>query len=1090
MIEGQFVFQGSKAEKDLPKEAGFRFDWDNLWWYTSDPLKAAKLHRYAEKKTREALQQYIAEVEAEAQKPSPRLELRGERWVWVGGIESKDLPKNAGFSWNKLVKGHWATSDDIKALRLLPYLYGPGKERLETTYNSVQQTLAASRAVSADLDLPRPEGLDYLPFQKAGIAFGMERGGTLFGDDMGLGKQQPVDTKVLTPTGWVKIGCLRAGDYVIGSNGQPTKVTGVFPQGVKPSYRVYFSDSSSVEAGPEHLWTVRHRVGGRRWEELTLTTEQIRGRAIIERKRGNRIATLDLSKAKLYLPMLSAPVAFAGEQPSIHPYLLGQLIANGSLTRSEASLSSNAQDWPEVVGFITQEGISPTRVKQYGNVVRSGWSGLCPTIRALGLNVSSAHKRIPPTALLSNPAYRIALLQGLMDADGSVSQTHNKLTYHSISQGLAEDVRELVEGLGGIASVRVYDRAEEGKPAEYQVRIRLPEWVMPFRVNRKSSRYQPGKLARPTRTFSRIEYIRDVESVCIAVEAPDRLYLTEHCILTHNTIQAIGIINSDPSIRRVLVVMPVNVKLNWRNEMKKWLIRQPEFLIAEGTKPTSEFSSEFFDKFVLKFDRSEAQGLSILLVNFDIIHAYHDALRSVAWDAIVVDEAHYLKNPKSRRTVQVFGGKIDGKKVSPINARLRLLLTGTAIVNRPIELFPLIQYLDPRRWTNMFAFAKRYCNAKQTSFGWDFSGASNLEELQQILRSTVMIRRTKDQVLTELPGKFRQVIEVPAGAAARVVQGEVAAFEAHEETLAQLQTCLELAKASQDPEEYKAALANLRQGISAMFSEMAKARQQTAVAKIPVVIEHLKSLLENDGKVIVFAHHREVIERLYQEFADTAVMIYGGISAEQRLEAVNRFQNDPSIRLFIGGITAAAEGITLTAAGTVVFAELDWRPGKMSQAEDRAHRIGQQSNVLVQLLVLEGSLDARMAQALVAKMEVIERLLDRPDVPKEEVEVEVVPHQRDYATRDLRPQVVREEAIYLTSDQIAAIHQGLRILAGLDEDFATRRNDLGFSKVDGYIGHSLANQARLTPRQAVLGQKLVRKYHRQLPAELLETANG
>ena len=161
------------------------------------------------------------------------------------------------------------------------------------------------------------------------------------------------------------------------------------------------------------------------------------------------------------------------------------------------------------------------------------------------------------------------------------------------------------------------------------------------------------------------------------------------------------------------------------------------------------------------------------------------------------------------------------------------------------------------------------------------------------------------------------------------------------------------------------------------FTEMAAIRRELAIAKIPFVIEYVQNMIEAGEKVVVMAHHREVVDQIQAAFGLAAVKLYGGMGEGEKSANVERFQSDPACLIFIGSIHAAGVGITLTAAQKMLFAELDWTPANMLQAEDRIHRIGQQGNALIQQLVFDGSLDAKMADTLVRKMEVIERALDR-----------------------------------------------------------------------------------------------------------------
>ena len=485
-----------------------------------------------------------------------------------------------------------------------------------------------------------------------------------------------------------------------------------------------------------------------------------------------------------------------------------------------------------------------------------------------------------------------------------------------------------------------------------------------------------------------------------------------------------------------------------------------------------------------------------------------------------------------------------------IAAKRVVMLTGTPAVNRPIELFALANRLDPVTFPNRFSFAKRYCAAHHNGFGWDFNGASNLDELQAKLRSTIMIRRLKEEVLTELPPKQRQVIVLPVenAGARRAIRAEVTAFDARQIRIASLRADRELARVDGDKAAYRKAVAALKTAQGGLaIDELANLRRETALAKVPQVIEHVVDLLDGGAdKVLLFAHHREVLYRLKAGLAAYSPMsIVGGDSMTARNDAVVRFQNDPTCRVAVLSILAAGVGLTLTAASTVVFAELDWVPGNVSQAEDRAHRIGQRDNVLVHHLVLDGSIDARLAHAIVKKQEVLDKALDdKPEtVDADNVDElaaveERLTEERERAAADLasalaaaraavdaasreianraamaaqeemerlearverrettlteRPsssrvsrKTIEKQAASITAAQVAAVQRGLRALADMDEDRARDRNSVGFNKADGVLGHKLAMLDELSPRYAVVGREICKTYRRQLGDETL-----
>ena len=523
------------------------------------------------------------------------------------------------------------------------------------------------------------------------------------------------------------------------------------------------------------------------------------------------------------------------------------------------------------------------------------------------------------------------------------------------------------------------------------------------------------------------------------------------------TVQALGIINADPSIKTALFIVPSSLRINWLREANRWLTRSFDIQVIvkrEPIRPEAQIIIFNYEKLVGK------KGEELL-----------NQLTSREWDMMMVDEAHYVKNPKTKRTKAVLGR--EGRPGIAQVCRRKVFLTGTPILNRPVEIWPLLACIAPKEFGNYWAFVRRYCNASRTQYGWDVSGAANLEELQRRLRETCMVRRLKADVLRDLPAKIREVITVPANGASQQVAFEIAEFEKFKERLRDLRDEVELAHAKGNKDEYKACVGRLRDTAMVAFQHISTIRHDTALAKLPAVITHLKDTLEKQDKVICFAHHKDVIAGIAEEFDGEAVVLTGSSSQQERQDAVDRFQNDPKVKLFIGSIKAAGVGLTLTASSTVIFAELDWTPSWISQCEDRAHRIGQEDCVLVQHLVLDGSLDSRMAKRLVIKQNIADMALDNEleDLP-------VIPVLDDDAYEDRPakyPQV--EDAVR------DGVHTALKTLSALC-DGAAAQDGQGFNKIDSKVGKSLAAEERLTDGQVWLARRVLPKYRRQLSAEL------
>jgi phosphate starvation-inducible protein PhoH and related proteins len=355
------------------------------------------------------------------------------------------------------------------------------------------------------------------------------------------GRAQPLDAKVLTPDGWRPIGELAVGDLVVGSDGLPTPVLGVYPQGLKDVYRVTTQDGASTVACGEHLWTVRtpdDRGHGR--PSRVLETREMIGNL----RRG------DVHRYEL--PLVE-PVEFVPQEVPIRAYALGLLLGDGCLTTTTTPAFSTAD--PELAVALEAElpGIGLARENEADYVLRhteGGRGGLrianpvTAALRELGLaGMRSDTRFVPESYRFNSAAVRLALLQGLLDSDGGpVTQTDRtcRIQYTTSSPRLRDDVMFLVRSLGGVAHVRtrtdVGDSLDLAGHDAYVLEIRLPAGLQPFRLERKRAAYDAAGGGRPMRFIHEIEPAGRAETVCIQVAAEDSLYVTDDMIVTHNTL--------------------------------------------------------------------------------------------------------------------------------------------------------------------------------------------------------------------------------------------------------------------------------------------------------------------------------------------------------------------------------------------------------------------------------------------------------------------------------------------------------------------------------------------------------------------------
>lgn len=398
------------------------------------------------------------------------------------------------------------------------------------------------------------------------------------------------------------------------------------------------------------------------------------------------------------------------------------------------------------------------------------------------------------------------------------------------------------------------------------------------------------------------------------------------------TIQAIGFINAK-CFRSGLVIVPASLLLNWEAELKKWLVnkRHKIQVIRKGK------------------DNIDPQA-TIVIASYNMA-SNADMLRKLKnfkdeIDFLICDESHNIKNYKAKRTKAILG---DGGLMS--SCLYTVFISGTQMLNRPIELYAILNYAMPVAigWRNWLSYAQDFCGAYHDGFGWNVNGASNKKELGQRLRAYFMVRRDKEKVLPQLPKKRKTLVFLDPTPKAKTVMKKMAKFDASE----------------------------LEGKVSVGFDGLSEARSELGTLKAPIAAKYLKDRLDGgEEKIVVFAHHKEVIKILEEELKSYGIAkITGDTNKDARFAQVQKFQNEPSCRVFIGSITAAGVGITLTAANYMAFVEASWVPGENDQAFDRIHRIGQESDCYGEFLVFPGSLDERILKTHLEKSKVIKEVM-------------------------------------------------------------------------------------------------------------------
>ena len=430
------------------------------------------------------------------------------------------------------------------------------------------------------------------------------------------------------------------------------------------------------------------------------------------------------------------------------------------------------------------------------------------------------------------------------------------------------------------------------------------------------------------------------------------------------TVQAIGLSCLYQKDWPVLVICPSSLKFAWRDEITLWLgevLKKDEVQVIKHSKNEFKEDKKYY------------------IISYDLSVRMIDKIIEKKFNYIIADEAHYLKSRSAKRTMSL----------TPILQRSKrvVLLTGTPILAKPMEIFSLLHILRPDKFKGFKEFGTRYCDPKMLPFGLiDWSGSSNSRELNSILNK-LMIRRLKKDVLSQLPPKKRQKIEIATDS--KVIKRLKIFMEKSSKKFEELLgTQIELDKLGINAEDIN--ISNKKEKDSdnkskdneeeSILNKFNKAYSMTGEAKLPGIRDYVNYLVDNSCKFLIFAHHSEVLDAIEDVIIDDKIgyiRIDGKVAIDKRQDLVNKFQTDEECLVAILSITACATGLTLTKASTVVFAELHFTPSIMIQAEDRAHRIGQDAGcVNIHYLVGEDTLDVLLFRKLNEKQNIVSTTLD------------------------------------------------------------------------------------------------------------------
>lgn len=836
--------------------------------------------------------------------------------------------------------------------------------------------------------------------------------GYTLGMGTGTGKAQVLSAKIRIPGGWSTMGEMQVGTKIITPSGDTTSVIGVFPQGVTRVYRVHFSDGRYSDVNPEHLWSIRIKNYRK---EMVVTTEELRQRL----EKGNQ------DSKRLTVPLIAAEV---GEEKSfpIHPYLLGVILGDGHIGENSVQISKFGEGLRERIASVLPEGTMISEIpSSYGltfSIIKEPGTKrneMMKQLREIGLTGKlSDEKFIPEEYLEGSKSQRIALLQGLLDTDGTVEKDQSYISFSSTSKNLSEGVQYLVRSLGGIAKIsqRVphftyKDERKEGK-TDYRVSIRhkFPEELFSLERKRRLAERDNQYREHLRLRITDIEEIAPEETQCIMIDHPEHLYVTDDFIVTHNTFTTLALAEMLHADVTVIVSLKASIYRVWEDAMLNDYKKPPNYWI--------------FDR-----DRVLPQSLpQYMIFHFESLGELMKLTGRLAGKkvALILDESHNLNELTSGRTQQILQ---IGQRLKPITT---LWASATPIKAYGAEAIPMLSSYDPLMTPEVTeAFKKLYGKSSKKCFDIINHRLGNVIFKVDIIKSNpipktvpIKIKNPERFLLTTLKQDMKDYIveriaywqkmkpqaEECRKKVWRIVEqsregkDEVEKFKIYkrcfegiskttdyESVKEEMVLCNQYEKTVIDPllsnelrrewRSYKSVLKYLPLKVrgECLGNVVSKRREEVTIAMIEA-IDLPKYINEAEKKTIIFTSYVEAVDdtHKYLEKQGFKPISVHGQNKEDLTSQVKKFFDGPDNPL-IATFQSLSTSVPLTVANTILALNVPFRDYIFEQAIGRIDRINQDTQTYVFKFVLdtgdEPNISTRTLDILEWSAEQVDQLL-------------------------------------------------------------------------------------------------------------------
>lgn len=820
----------------------------------------------------------------------------------------------------------------------------------------------------------------------------------------GSGKAQPLDAKVLTPSGWKLMGEIQAGDLVIASDGTATKVLAVFPQGEKAIYAVIMSDGSATETCDDHLWLTQTWVERRNyarakdksaWLPKTRMLKNIR--ATLKHRGG---------QSNHAIPMVQ-PVFFDPQYCPVDPYLLGLLLGDGSLSVDgtvgislpDAELKEAVQQLlPLEVSLHQQAGsaidYTITTGRRGGNI--RPYNPILEGLRDLGLmGVYSASKHVPAPYKYNSVQVRLSVLNGLLDTDGHVAERGMSVYFDTASKALSDDITFLVQSLGGITSCVVrtpkftYNGEHKTGQPSYRMTISLPPDIVPFRLARKRDKVIPKTKYKPIRYIADVHFSRMALAQCITIDHPSGLYVTDDFIVTHNTSIGLGAFThlySQGKVKRGVFAVPSIVQAQFGGEAAANL--EPGKYSWWG-KPGANRDERIA---ALKDPQHHMVITTHQSLRDDLVHlmaqqkgmtdeAMADHFQGLSEDArsalmqetlraegirpefFMLDEGHDALNRK---------GKADSLLSNVLDAfhgHLPYYISSSAdpMKNDLSELYSQLHKIDPKKFNHPSGFMSKY--GVQTN--------ASMDVLRRELRRYLLPGKVDPGVQAIHHEDPVALTEAQQSAYDQVMADFRSAREAHQSGKLDLPAAKRLSPSSfegQDASTHAHIAKGLHENLGIVrdgaLERVLNDHDPSENAKVQHVVQLANQYRAQKKPGIIFARSRKAVDHITQQLASQGhrvLSLTGSDTAKEKAKKIAKFRPPPGREAEADIMVlsdAGATGANLQRGQWITHYDIPHTSKTWHQRTGRIHRLGQQHNVHVHTLITDTRLDAKKQQRI------------------------------------------------------------------------------------------------------------------------------